>query len=214
LPAPDIDRTDLLVLIGVNPLVSNASGITTPRGRLKAIQERGGRMIVIDPVRTATAELADQRLSVRPGGDAALLAALVNVILQEGLDRLHRLGEHAAGADTLRTAVSAFTPEAVAGRCGFEPRVIRELAREIAAAPTAAIYGRCGAMLQEFGSVVVWLLYAGPSRRGALPPAGGRRSPHPRRRRKRISLPDRPLAHPGRRTPRGPGRATRRRAGR
>jgi anaerobic selenocysteine-containing dehydrogenase len=171
--APDVDRCDLLVLIGVNPLVSNATGITAPRGRLKAIQERGGRIIVIDPVRTATAELADQHLAVRPGGDAALLAALVNVILEEGLERLDRLGEHAAGADTLRTAVSPFTPDAVAGRCGIAPHVIRELAREIASAPSAATYGRCGAMTQQFGSISVWLMWVLAAVTGNLDRPGG-----------------------------------------
>ena len=87
-PAPDVDACHTLVLVGCNPLVSNATGITAPRGRLKAIQERGGRIIVIDPVRTATAEQADRHVAVRPGGDAALLAALINVIFDEGLDRL------------------------------------------------------------------------------------------------------------------------------
>lgn len=171
--APDVDACDLLVLVGCNPVVSNATGITAPRGRLKAIQERGGRIIVIDPVRTATAELADQHVAVRPGGDAALLAALVNVIFDEGLDRLDRIEQHAAGADTLRTAVSPFTPEAVSGRTGVAPQAIRELAREIAAAPSAATYGRVGAMTQQFGSINVWLMWVLAAVTGNLDRRGG-----------------------------------------
>jgi anaerobic selenocysteine-containing dehydrogenase len=177
--AADIDACHLLVLVGCNPVVSNATGITAPRGRLKAIQKRGGRIVVIDPVRTATAELADQHLAVRPGGDAALLAALVNVIFAEELDRLHRIGEHVAGADTLRAAVSPFTPEAVSGRCGIAPQAIRELAREIATAPSAAIYGRVGAMTQQFGTVATWMMYALGAVTGNLDRPGGMLFPLP-----------------------------------
>jgi len=177
--AADIDNTDLLVLIGCNALVSNATGITVPRGRLKAIQERGGRIIVVDPARTATVEMADQHLAVRPGGDAALLAAVTNVILQEGIDRLDRLGEHLAGIEALRAAVSPFTPEAVSKRCGINPDVIRELAREIATAPSAAIYGRVGAMTQEFGTLTTWFMYVLAAITGNLDRRGGMLFPLP-----------------------------------
>jgi anaerobic selenocysteine-containing dehydrogenase len=177
--AADIDNTDLLVLIGCNPLVSNATGITAPRGRLKAIQERGGRIIVVDPARTATVEMADQHLAVRPGGDAALFAAVTNVILDEGLDRLDRLGEHLAGTETLRAAVAPFTPESVSKRCGIAPEVIRELAREIATAPSAAIYGRVGAMTQEFGTITTWFMYVLAAVTGNLDRRGGMLWPLP-----------------------------------
>jgi anaerobic selenocysteine-containing dehydrogenase len=177
--AADIDNTDLLVLIGCNALVSNATGITAPRGRLKAIQERGGRIIVVDPARNETAELADLHLAVRPGGDAALFAAVTNVIFEEGLARLDRLGEHLAGTEALREAVSVFTPEAVSKRCGIEPEVIRELAREIATAPSAAIYGRVGAMTQEFGTLTVWFMYAIAAITGNLDRPGGMLWPLP-----------------------------------
>lgn len=177
--AADIDRTDLLVLIGCNPIVSNATGITAPRGRLKAIQDRGGRIIVVDPARSETVEMADQHLAVRPGGDAALFAAVTHVILDEGLDRLERLQQHLNGIEELRTAVSRFTPEAVTKRCGIEPEVIRELARDIAAAPSAAIYGRVGAMTQEFGTVTVWFMYALAAITGNLDRTGGMLFPMP-----------------------------------
>jgi len=177
--APDVDHTDLLVLLGCNPLVSNATGITAPRGRLHNIQKRGGRIIVIDPQRTQTAEMADQHLRLRPGADAALLAALINVIFTEGLDRLHRIQKYVVGADALRAAVRPFTPEAISARCGIAPQTIRELAREIAAAPAAAIYGRCGALTQQFGSVAVWLMYALGAVTGNLDRPGGMLFPLP-----------------------------------
>lgn len=172
-PIPDIDRCALLVLVGCNPLVSNATGITAPRGRLHAIQERGGRILVIDPVRTRTAEMADLHLPVRPGGDAALLAAAINVIFAEGLDRIDRLRGYVAGIDALRRAVVPFTPEAVSARCGLSPDEIRAFAREVAHADATAIYPRVGAMTQAYGSVTVWLCYALGAVTGNLDRAGG-----------------------------------------
>lgn len=172
-PIPDIDRCALLVLVGCNPLVSNATGITAPRGRLQAIQERGGRIVVIDPVRTRSAEIADLHLPVRPGSDAALLAAAVHVVFAEGLERIERLGEHAAGVEDLRRAVTPFTPEAVSARCGLEPEDIRAFAREVASAESAAIYPRVGAMTQRYGSVVVWLTYVLGAITGNLDRPGG-----------------------------------------
>jgi len=173
-PIPDVDRCALLVLVGCNPLVSNATGITAPRGRLHAIRDRGGRIVVIDPVRTRTAaELADLHLPVRPGGDAALLAAAIRVIFAEGLDRIDRLGGHVAGVEELRRAVEPFTPEAVSARCGLSPQDIRRFAHEVAAAEAAAFYPRVGAMTQPYGSVNVWLCYALGAVTGNLDRPGG-----------------------------------------
>ena len=172
-PIPDVDRCALLVLVGCNPLVSNATGITAPRGRLQAIQERGGRIVVIDPVRTRSAELADLHLPVRPGGDAVLLAATIHVIFAEGLERIDRLGEHVAGVEDLRRALTPFTPEAVSARCGLSPEDIRAFAREVAQAESAAFYPRVGAMTQPYGAVTVWLCYALGAVTGNLDRPGG-----------------------------------------
>src|SRR4030095_1970603 len=79
---PDITRTDLLVVIGANPLVSNGSMWTVPdfRGKAKAMQARGGKLVVVDPRRTETAQLADQHLFIRPGADVFLLLGVVNAL--------------------------------------------------------------------------------------------------------------------------------------
>jgi len=172
-PIPDVDRCSLLVLVGCNPLVSNATGITAPRGRLQAIQERGGRIIVIDPVRTRSAEMADLHLPARPGGDAALLAAAIHVIFAEGLERVDGYGEHLAGVADLRRAVQRFTPEAVSARCGLAPAEIRAFAREVAGAEATAIYPRVGAMTQPYGTATVWLCYALGAVTGNLDRPGG-----------------------------------------
>jgi anaerobic selenocysteine-containing dehydrogenase len=159
---PDLDRTDYLVIIGANPLVSNGSLATAPDfpGKLRALRKRGGRLVVIDPARTRTAELADRHLAPRPGTDAVLLFAVVHVLFEEGLvaTDLGGIAAHVNGVDEVRALADEFAPEAVAAHCGVSADDIRTLAREIAAAPTAAVYGRIGTSTVEFGTVASWLV--------------------------------------------------------
>ena len=159
---PDLDRTDYLVIIGANPLVSNGSLATAADfpGKLRALRKRGGRFVVIDPARTRTAELADRHLAPRPGTDAALLFAIVHVLFEEGLVEkdLGGIAEHVNGVDEVRARADEFSPEAVASHCGVSADDIRMLARKIAAAPTAAVYGRIGTSTVEFGTVGSWLV--------------------------------------------------------
>ena len=159
-PVPDVDRTDFLLILGANPLASNGSLMTAPdmRGRLQAIRERGGRVVVVDPRRTRTARVADEHFFIRPGTDALLLFALVHTVLAEGLDDLGAVSGHVAGLDTIRTLAADFPPEAVADACGIAATDIRRLARELAAAPSAAVYARIGTTTQAFGTTASWLV--------------------------------------------------------
>lgn len=157
---PDLDRTDYLVVIGANPMVSNGSLATAADfpGKLRALRKRGGKLVVIDPARTQTAKLADRHLAPRPGTDAALLFAIVHVLFDEGLVDLGELAEHVAGLEELRGLADEFSPETVEQACGVDAGEIRELARELAAAPTAAVYGRIGTSTVEFGTIGSWLV--------------------------------------------------------
>ncbi|MBX8687136.1 molybdopterin-dependent oxidoreductase [Mycobacterium sp. 20091114027_K0903767] len=157
---PDLDRTDYLVVIGANPMVSNGSLATAADfpGKLRALRKRGGKLVVIDPARTQTAKLADRHLAPRPGTDAALLFAIVHVLFDEGLVDLGELAEHVAGLEELRGLADEFSPETVEQACGVGAVEIRELARELAAAPTAAVYGRIGTSTVEFGTIGSWLV--------------------------------------------------------
>jgi anaerobic selenocysteine-containing dehydrogenase len=159
-PIPDVDRCDHLVLLGANPLVSNGSLLTAPdmRGRLRGIRERGGRVVVVDPRRTRTAEEADEHHFIQPGTDALLLAAMACTIVEEGLEAPGTLTEHLNGLDEVRTLVRDFTPEAVAAACGIEAGEIRRMARELAAAERGAVYARIGTCTQEFGTHASWLV--------------------------------------------------------
>ncbi|MCQ4197330.1 molybdopterin-dependent oxidoreductase [Streptomyces parvulus] len=160
IPVPDLDRTDHLLLIGANPLESNGSLCTAPDfpGRLKALRARGGTLNVVDPRRTRTAKLADRHVAIRPGTDALLLAAMVHVLYEEDLVDVGDLAPHVLGVDEVRASVRDFTPEAVAAVCDVEAGVTRALARELAAAPTAAVYGRIGSCTVPHGTLASWLV--------------------------------------------------------
>src|SRR3954452_21830560 len=147
---PDLDRTDFLLCLGANPLASNGSLMTAPdlRGRLRAIRRRGGRLVVVDPRRSRTAQEADEHLPIRPGTDALLLMALLQVIFAEGLDEPGDAAAHVAGLEEVRALAADFTPEAVAAGCGLDAEAIRGVARAFAAAPSAVAYGRIGTTTQ------------------------------------------------------------------
>jgi anaerobic selenocysteine-containing dehydrogenase len=159
-PVPDVDRTDHLLILGANPLVSNGSLLTAPdmRGRLRRIRERGGKVVVVDPRRTRTADEADEHHFIRPGTDALLLAAMACTLVEEDLVDPGRLNEHVNGLEDVTALVRDFTPELVAGACGIEADEIRRMARELAAAPRAAVYARIGTCTQEFGTLASWLV--------------------------------------------------------
>ncbi|MEX6500978.1 molybdopterin oxidoreductase family protein [Pseudomonas zhanjiangensis] len=158
LPIPDIDHTDFMLILGGNPLASNGSIMTVPdvEKRLKAIQARGGKLVVVDPRRSETAAIADQHLFVRPGEDAALLLALLNTLFEEGLTRASHLPVE--GLDAVRQAIAGFSAEAMAARCGVPAAAIRQLARDFAGADKAVCYGRMGVSTQAFGSLCQWLV--------------------------------------------------------
>jgi anaerobic selenocysteine-containing dehydrogenase len=160
LPVPDIDRTQFMLILGANPVVSNGSMMTAPgmRKRLQELRQRGGQLIVVDPRRSETAQLADRHLFIRPGTDALLLAALLHVLFEERLDNPGRLADFTRSIDTVRDLVSEFPPNAVAAAIGIPAEEIGRLARDFAAAPSAVCYGRIGVSTQEFGGLCQWLI--------------------------------------------------------
>ncbi|MEL6349617.1 MAG: molybdopterin oxidoreductase family protein [Myxococcota bacterium] len=159
IPIPDLDRTEHLIIMGGNPVASNGSLMSAPdvRKRLKAIQDRGGKIVVIDPRRTETAKIADTHHFIRPGTDALLLAAMIHTLFASDRVDLRHLENFTDGIEILRDAVADFTPDAVASRTGLSADTIRALARDFADAKKAVWYGRMGVSTQEFGSVCHWL---------------------------------------------------------
>src|SRR5438093_1464513 len=175
IPVPDVDRTQYLLILGADPVVSNGSLMTAPdiRERLRAIRARGGKIVVVDPRRSRTAEDADVHHFIRPGTDALLLFAIVQTLFAEGLVRLGRLAEHTHGVERVAELARPFTPEAVAPGTGVPADVVRRLARELAAAESAAVYGRVGTCQQEFGTLASWLVDVVNALTGNLDRPGG-----------------------------------------
>jgi len=160
-PIPDVDRTDYFLIIGGNPLASNGSIMTVPdvKGRLKALQKRGGKVVVVDPRRTETAKMADEHHFVRPGTDVYLLLAIAQVLFEELLVAPGKLDPILDGKKDLARLVVNWTPEKVAETVGMTAGAIRKLARDIAAAPRAAIYSRVGVTTSAHSTLSAWLVY-------------------------------------------------------
>ena len=158
-PIPDIDHTDYFLILGGNPIASNGSMMTVPdvAKRLKAIQTRGGKVVVIDPRRTETAEVASEHHFIRPGADAALLMAMLNVIRDEGLMKPNP-SLPLKNLEKAFEAIAHVTPEIAAEKTGIATDEIKRIAREFANSPTAIAYGRIGACLQPFGTMAQWLV--------------------------------------------------------
>lgn len=160
MPVPDLDRAQFVLMLGANPVTSNGSAMTAPgvTQRLRGVQRRGGRIVLLDPRRTSTARIADRHLFIRPGTDALLLAALLQVIFSRGLARPGRLASFTDGLDSVRAAVAPFTPTGVAERTGIAAETIRSLAYELAGAERALVYGRIGTSVQRHGVICQWLI--------------------------------------------------------
>ena len=194
---PDIARTDCLIMLGANPVVSNGSLWMVPdiRGKLKALRARGGEFVVIDPRLTETATLADQHLPIRPGGDAWLLIALLRAVHAAGRRPAPALAHRLQGYEPLQEALANITLPMAAARCGLSEQAITALIERILRARRPAVYGRVGTTLQRFGTLTSFLIDALNIAIGALDQPGG------------AMFPEQPFADPNR-LPGIPERAT------
>jgi anaerobic selenocysteine-containing dehydrogenase len=158
IPVPDLDRNDLLVMLGANPYESNGSLCTAPDfpRRLSDIRARGGRVVVVDPKRTRTAEHASEHVPIRPGSDALFLLAMIQVVFSEDLVSLGRLSGHVQGLAELAQLVRPFTPQAVERATQIPAATIERLARELVHTERAAVYARLGTQTVRFGTLASW----------------------------------------------------------
>lgn len=193
-PIADIDRCDYLLVLGANPMASNGSLMTVPAfpKRLKALQARGGRMVVIDPRRSETAEVADEHLFIRPGTDAAFLAALLKVIDNDNLGHPGKLSIMEDGLEVALADIGALDLDALSAHCGIEVPTIRRIAAEFAGAARAAAYGRIGVSTQQHGTLCHWLIQLLNIVTGNLDREGGAMFTRPA-----VDLVDNPTSRPG-----------------
>lgn len=173
-PIPDIERTEFFVCMGGNPLISQGSLMSGPNAkkRLGEIRDRGGRVVVIDPRRTETAEIASQHVFIKPGSDAYFLLSVCQVLFEEGLVDLGRLAGFTDGVEQIEALARDYPPERVAEATGVDPATTRELVRAFSGA-RGVWYGRIGLCTQEFGTLASWLVYVVNVLTGRLDAEGG-----------------------------------------
>ena len=195
-PIPDIDHTAYWLILGANPIASNGSIMSVPDvgKRLKAIRDRGGKVVVVDPCRTETADVATRHHFIRPGTDAAFLLALVNAVLELGPPRIERYGDRLSGLERAIEAIRPFGVERAAAPTGISAAAVRAIAKELRDAQSAVVYGRVGLCTQPFGTVCQWLIQLLNLVTGNLDAVGGAM----------LTLPAVPMTGPGTR-PGGPG---------
>ena len=175
IPIPDIDRTDLMVIMGGNPLASNGSIMTMPNApkRLKDLQARGGKLVVIDPRRSETAAVADQHLFVKPGKDAYVLMAIIKTLFDENLVKLGHLKEHVDNLDVVEKSTRDFSLQLAEEQSGIPAASIKQLAIDLANTDRSVLYGRMGVSVQEFGSLCQWAIQIINILIGSLDSIGG-----------------------------------------
>jgi anaerobic selenocysteine-containing dehydrogenase len=159
-PIPDIDRSDYFLMLGANPIASNGSIWTVPdvKNRIKALQARGGKLVLIDPRRTETAEVASEHHFITPGTDALFLLGVLNTLFTEDLARPRQLAAFITGLEEVARDVALFTPEFAARHTGISAATTRRIARELAQAEAAICYGRMGVSTQAYGALNQWLI--------------------------------------------------------
>ena len=174
-PIPDVDRTHYFLMLGANPLASNGSIWTVPdvRQRLKDLKSRGGKLVVVDPRRTETAELASEHLFIRPGSDAAFLLAMIHVLFRDDLVAPGPLGDFTDGLDEVAAAVSELSPDWAAPLTGIEADDIVRIAHELAEAEAGICYGRMGVSTQAYGALCQWAIQVINVATGHLDKPGG-----------------------------------------
>lgn len=181
IPIPDIDRTDFMLIIGGNPVVSNGSMMTAANvlGRMTAIKKRGGKVVVVDPRRTETAKIADEYLAIRPEKDALLLLGMIHTVFENKQINLGHLSTLIEGINIIENLVKEFAPETTAELIGIDAKTIRRLANEMATAKSAVCYSRMGASTQTFGGLCLWLTNVFNIITGNFDKAGGAMFPLP-----------------------------------
>lgn len=174
-PVPDIDRCQYFLCFGANPMASNGSVMTAPnfKNRIKALQKRNGKLVLLDPRKTETAEVADEHHFIKPGSDSLLLLAMINEIFAERWHDLGTIKDYQKNLELLREASNSFTPESVSEYVGIDANTIRRLAQEFSHADAAAAYGRVGISTSVFSGLNAWLIYALNIITGNLDKAGG-----------------------------------------
>jgi anaerobic selenocysteine-containing dehydrogenase len=175
IPIPDIDHTQHFMIIGGNPLASNGSIMTVPhiKRRLKAIQARGGKVVVIDPKQSETADISSEHHFIKPGTDALLMLAMLHTLFDKQLVDVDELLKVAPNLLSVEKYVLDYAPQRVANLIGMSEAQIISLVESFCSAGPAVCYGRMGASVQAFGTLTQYLIMLFNMLTGNLDRQGG-----------------------------------------
>ncbi|HVW32104.1 MAG TPA: molybdopterin-dependent oxidoreductase, partial [Acidimicrobiia bacterium] len=169
----DYENAEVIVLLGKNAWQSH--GFQRTRTILKAVSQDPGRaLVVVDPVRTETAELADHHLAVRPGGDAFLYAAMLGILVEEDLVDHRFLAECTVGAEEVLTALKRVPIAEFCGRAGIAEDQVRTVTRRIAAAASVSTLEELGieqiphSTLNSYLHKLLWILVGSFAKPGGM----------------------------------------------
>jgi anaerobic selenocysteine-containing dehydrogenase len=160
LPIPDIERTKYFLILGANPIISHGSVMTAPdcKRRFRELQERGGKIVVIDPRRSETAKIADEHYFIKHGTDHLFIFSMLHILFKEKLIKLNHLSNKIEGIKEVEVLAREFAPEKFSEQTGIETKVIYKITREFAKADSAVCYGRMGTRTQKNATVTTWLI--------------------------------------------------------
>ena len=160
-PYPDIERTDCLIILGGNPVISGGTFVNFPRAgkRLKEIDNRG-KVYVIDPRRTETARAAGEHIFIRPDTDLFFLMSMLNLIFKDSRYDHAAVSRVAEGIEQLEQAVEPYTPKATAKITGIPARKVAEITDNFLSHPRSALYNRIGTDLGTLPTFTDWLVKA------------------------------------------------------
>ena len=158
-PFPDVDRTECLIIVGANPVVSKWSflQVPDPTKRLREIEARGGRVIVVDPRRTETARVATDHVFIRPDTDVFFYLSFLHELLATGGVDAAQVAAHTTGFDEVEQLVAPWSPERTAEVTAIPAEVLRDLVAAYREADGAALYSSTGVNMGTNGVLAFWL---------------------------------------------------------
>jgi anaerobic selenocysteine-containing dehydrogenase len=175
IPVPDIDRTEVMLMIGANPLASNGSLWTVPgvKERIRTLVKRGGKLIVVDPRKSETAQEATDFIAIKPGRDAPMLLGLLLALDEAGLVKPAHLQPLLKDWDMVWARLRRFSLDWCARACGLPKETLQQLARSLGEAKHAVVYGRMGVSVTRYGTLNQWLIQLLNIATGNLDRVGG-----------------------------------------
>ncbi|MEL6988484.1 MAG: molybdopterin-dependent oxidoreductase, partial [Bacteroidota bacterium] len=174
-PIPDIEHLEYMLIIGANPLASNGSFMSTPnfRGKMKAIQNKGGKVVVIDPRKTETARKASEHYFIHPESDVLFLLSIINEIFKRNGVVQSRVIQFTEHVEELKHAVQDYSINAVSSVVGISTSDIHHIVDDLLKYKYSAVYGRLGVCTQTYGSLCQWLITCINILTGQLDEKGG-----------------------------------------